>query len=99
MNANWAYLGLTLWIQSFLVLAVGFVASRVLQRRGPAAQRFALRAALCGVVLCAAGQMLGQRNALWNVSLPATTQSGFPFHQSSRKLRRLRCKNVRLQMT
>jgi len=69
---SWTRIGVTLWVQSGVVLLLGLVASKLLRRRGPVAQMMVLRAALTGVAVVAVLSLVaaGRVRTAWRVQLP-----------------------------
>ena len=65
-------IGVSILIQSALLLQVGMAMGRALRRHGPATQRFVYQATLLGVVACCVLTVVlaGHRPALFRLSLP-----------------------------
>ncbi|MCW3100853.1 MAG: blaR0 [Chthonomonadaceae bacterium] len=65
-------IGLSVLIQSGLLLIVGLLAARALRRHGPSTQRFVYQATLTGVAACCVltVSLAGNRPALYSLSLP-----------------------------
>jgi len=65
-------IGVSILIQSALLLLVGLAAGRALRRQGPVTQRFVVQATLLGVFACCVLTVVsaGHRPALLNLSLP-----------------------------
>ncbi|MCW3054499.1 MAG: blaR0 [Chthonomonadales bacterium] len=65
-------IGVSLLIQSTLLLLIGLAAGRALRRQGSATQRFVVQATLLGVFACCVLTVVpaGHRPALLNLSLP-----------------------------
>jgi len=69
---SWTRIGVTLWVQSGVVLLLGWLAAKMLRGRGPLAQMMVLRAALVGVAIVAVLSLVaaGRVHTAWRVQLP-----------------------------